>query len=67
MGTRFNTLMRGTPVEVDLILQEHSLDESELRAALVNAFARIDSLEQRVAKLAQQITTKEPNNAKNPR
>lgn len=67
MGTRFNTLLRGSPVEVDLILQDTTLEESELRAALCNAFARIDRLEQRLENLTASLKTNEPTNAKNTR
>lgn len=51
MGTRFNALYQGTPTEVGLIIDENTLNESELRAALCNAFRRIDTLQMEVEKL----------------
>jgi len=49
MGTQLNTLFRGNPTEVNLILEDTVLGEEDLRAALSNAFTRIDRLEQQLA------------------
>lgn len=47
----FNQLMRGNTDDVLYILDQKSLDERELRAALINAFNRIANLEKQLSKI----------------
>lgn len=50
MSSRFNTLCRGEPQDVIAALEDEPADEQELRAALQNAFARIERLERDLAR-----------------
>lgn len=48
---KHSTLTHGDPGEVADILDGEEVDESQLRAALINALRRIERLESQVAKL----------------
>lgn len=54
---KHSTLTHGNPAEVADILDSEECDDSQLRAALINALRRIDVLERQVAQ--QRLTGNE--------
>lgn len=52
----FNTLYAGEPARAAEELEHAAADESELRAALINALRRIDELERETRELRALVT-----------
>jgi len=52
MSSKQTTLHYGQPDEVMDILDASTCDEGELRAALINAFRRIQSLEKQIVQIS---------------
>lgn len=57
---KFNTLRHGEPEDVVSELEDEPATEQELRAALQNAFARIDRLARHIEMLRGDIDPKTP-------